>query len=142
MSKSRLVAEYLAGKEAGWQELLGRFTGDSSKSPLERLPTVFDSLELAIRIPDFCGCPFIKALAGYGPERTEPELRARTMAHFDGLEKVVAPLLKQIRPRDSKKLLPALLSLITGTIVVAQATGRRDVASRNKAFARTLLSPR
>jgi len=31
------------------------------------------------------------------------------------------------------------MSLITGTIVVAQATGQTDIASRNKAVARALL---
>jgi hypothetical protein len=33
-----------------------------------------------------------------------------------------------------------LMSLITGTIVVAQATGHTDIASRNKAVARSLLN--
>jgi hypothetical protein len=31
------------------------------------------------------------------------------------------------------------MSLITGTIVIAQATGQTEVASRNKAVAQTLL---
>jgi AcrR family transcriptional regulator len=139
-SKARLVAEYLAQMEDGWQELISRFTADPSKTPLENLLGMFDALELSIKSPDFRGCPFIKGLAEFGPEHNEPEVRAHITAHFNRIEKVLVPLLKQIRPRASKKLLQPLMSLITGTVVVAQATGQTDVASRNKAFARTLLT--
>jgi len=138
-SKARLIAEYLAQKEQNWQRLIGQFTGDGAKTPVAKLLAIFDALELAIKNPGFCGCPFIKALAEFGPERNEPEVRARIAAHFTEMEKVVRPLLKQARPKDRKKLLQPLMSLITGTIVVAQATGHSDVASRNKAVARSLL---
>jgi AcrR family transcriptional regulator len=138
-SKARLVAAYLAQKEQGWQQLLGAITSEPSQTPLERVLALFDALELAIKSRDFCGCPFIKALAEFGPERNEPEVQARITAHFSDTEKVLALLLKQVRPKDSKKLLHPLMSLITGTIVVAQATGRTDIASRNKAVARALM---
>ncbi len=138
-SKARLVAEYLAQKEQGWRRALTEVTSDPAKTPLERLLAIFDALEVAIKKPGFCGCPFIKALAELGPERNEPEVRAEVIGHFAQLEKVLTPLVKQIRPKDSKKLLPPLMSLITGTIVVAQATGQTDVAGRNKAAARSIL---
>lgn len=138
-SKARLIAAYLAQKEDGWREVLRRFTSDSSKSPQERLLSLFDALDLAVQNPDFCGCPFIKALAEFGPERDEPEVRELIASHFRDLEQVLAPLLKQARPKESKKLLAPLLSLITGTLVVAQATGQTDIARRNQAFARALL---
>ena len=137
-SKARLIAEYLAQKERNWQRLVAQFTGQAAK-PAAKLLAIFDALELAIKNPGFCGCPFIKALAEFGPERNEPEVRARIATHFTEMERVVTPLLKQARPKDAKKLLQPLMSLITGTIVVAQATGRTDVASRNKAVARSLL---
>jgi len=138
-SKARLVAAYLAQKEQGWQQLLGTITSEPSQTPLERVLAVFDALELAIKSRDFCGCPFIKALAEFGPERNEPEVQAQITAHFNDTEKVLTALLKQVRPKDSRKLLHPLMSLITGTIVVAQATGRTDIASRNKAVARALM---
>ena len=138
-SKARLIAEYLAQQEQNWQRLVAQFTGDAARTPAARLLAIFDALELAIQNPGFCGCPFIKALAEFGPERNEPEVNARIATHFTEMERVVTPLLKQARPKDAKKLLQPLMSLITGTIVVAQATGDTDVASRNKAVARSLL---
>jgi AcrR family transcriptional regulator len=138
-SKACLIAEYLAQKERNWQSLVAQFTGDSAKTPVTKLLAIFDALELAIKNPGFCGCPFIKALAEFGPERPEPEVRAQIAGHFSEMERVVTPLLKQARPKDAKKLLQPLMSLITGTIVVAQATGHTDVASRNRAVARSLL---
>jgi AcrR family transcriptional regulator len=137
-SKARLIAEYLAQKERNWQRIVAQFTGEAAK-PAAKLLAIFDALELAIKNPGFCGCPFIKALAEFGPERNEPEVRARIATHFTEMERVVTPLLKQARPKDAKKLLQPLMSLITGTIVVAQATGHTDVAGRNKAVARSLL---
>jgi AcrR family transcriptional regulator len=140
-SKACLIAEYLAQQEQNWQCLVAQFTGDPAKPPVAKLLAIFDALELAIRNPGFCGCPFIKALAEFGPERNEPEVRAQIARHFTEMERVVTPLLRQARPTDAKKLLQPLMSLITGTIVVAQATGHTDVASRNKAVARSLLAP-
>jgi AcrR family transcriptional regulator len=138
-SKTRLIAEYLGHKEQNWRRLLEQFTGDAANTPVAKLLAIFDAVDLAIRNPSFCGCPFIKALAEFGPERNEPEVRARIATHFKEMERVVAPLLKQARPKDAKKLLQPLMSLITGTMVVAQATGHTDVASRNKAVAKSLL---
>src|SRR5215467_3113546 len=138
-SKAHLIAQYLAQKEQNWQRLVAQFTGDAARTPVAKLLAIFDALELAIKNPGFCGCPFIKALAEFGPDRNEPEVRARIDKHFAEMEGVVRPLLKQARPKDAKKLLQPLMSLITGTIVVAQATGHTDVASRNKAAAQSLL---
>jgi len=137
-SKARLVAEYLAQKEDGWQQLITA-AGDSSKKPLERVLSLFDAIEVAIQSRDFNGCPFIKALGEYGPERDEPEVRAQIAAHFAQMEKTLASLLKQICPKKSKQLMCPLMSLITGTIVVAQATRQTDVAAKNKEVARTLF---
>ena len=141
-SKARLVAEYLAQKEQNWQSLVAQFTGGAGKAPMEKLLAIFDALELAIKNPGFCGCPFIKALAEFGPERKDLEVEAQISRHFADLEGVVMPLLRQVRSKDAKKLLQPLMSLITGTIVVAQATGQTEVASRNKAVAQTLLEPK
>ena len=139
-SKSKLVAEYLAYKDRAWQELLGRFVGDESKPPLERLLAIFDALTFAIQHPKFCGCPFIKGLAEFGPERDEPEVKRMISAHFTAAEKFVTELVKQIRPKDSKRFIQPILSFIQGTIVVAQATGSADVAGKNKELTKVLLS--
>src|ERR1051325_3793549 len=116
-SKVRLIEEYLAQNEQKWQNLLAQVTG-KAETPTEKLLAIFDGLECAIKNPGFCGCPFIKALAEFGPERNEPEVRTLIARHFSQIEEVIIPLLKQARPKDSKKMLPALMSLITGTVVV------------------------
>ncbi len=139
-SKARLIAEYLACKHKGWEQLFARFAGDESKPALERLLAVFDALEVFIQHPEFRGCPFIKSMAEFGPERDAPEVRREITAHFSGMEKFVAGLLKQIRPKDSKKFIQPILSVITGTVVIAQASGRTDVASKNKELVRMFLS--
>ena len=141
-SKARLVADYLAQKEQAWQQVLCGITNDSARTPIDKVLGMFDALELAIKNRDFCGCPFIKGLAEFGPERNEPDVRAQITAHFAEMERTLAQLLKQIRPKDAKKLLQPLMSLLTGTVVVAQATGQTDVASRNKSVARALLEQR
>ncbi len=139
-SKARLISAYLAAKDETWQQLVVRFTGDTSQPALDRLLSLFDALEFAIINPGFYGCPFIKALAEFGPERDEPQVRAQILAHFVATEKLVNQLLRQIEPRNAKKLVQPFLSLITGTLVVAQATGGVDVARQNKEVARMLLS--
>jgi AcrR family transcriptional regulator len=139
-SKARLIAEYLACKDQAWRELLARAVGDESKTPLERLLAVFDALAVVIQQPGFRGCPFIKSMAEFGPEWDAPEVRRMIAAHFADGEKYVTGLLKQIRPKDSKAFVQPVLSLITGTIVVAQAGGRKDVAARNKEAVKRLLT--
>ncbi len=139
-SKRSLVAEYLAASEKAWQRLLDQFTADTSKPALERLLAIFDALEQTIKYSGFHGCPFIKTLAEFGPERKDPEVQEQLDSHFAGMEAMVARLLKDIRPKDSKKLVAPLMSLICGTIVVAQATGRTDIAGRNKELVKALLS--
>jgi AcrR family transcriptional regulator len=139
-TKCKLIAEYLGHMDKGWRELLEAYAGDEAKPALERLLAIFDALKAAIECPDFHGCAFTKALAEFGPERDEPEIRARVDRHFSDLETFVARLLKEIRPRDARKLTQPLVSLICGTIVVAQATGKTDVAAKNKEAAKTLLA--
>ena len=139
-TKCKLVSEYLGHKDKGWQELLDAYAGDETKPALERLLAIFDALKAAIECPDFHGCAFTKALAEFGPERDEPEIRARVDRHFSDLETFVARLLKETRPRDVKRLTQPLVSLICGTIVVAQATGKTDVAAKNKEVAKVLLA--
>lgn len=139
-SKSALVAEYLDAKEQSWQQMMCRFSGEASKPALARLLAIFDALSASIQHPDFRGCPFIRALAEFGPERDEPEIRGKLAAHFANGEKFVTDLVKQIRPKDSKKFIQPILSLITGTIVIAQATGSTDIAVKNKESVRLLLA--
>ncbi len=140
-SKARLISEYLAVREQTWQQLVVRFAGDTSQPALDRLLSLFDALEFAISNPGFYGCPFIRALAEFGPEHDEPEIRAQIRAHFHATEKLVSQLLKQIAPKDAKKLVPPFLSLMAGSLVVAHAGGGVDVARRNKELARMLLAP-
>ncbi len=139
-SKARLIAEYLAHKDREWRQLLDRFVGDESKPPLARLLAVFDALAVVIQDPGFRGCPFIKSMAEFGPEQNEPEVKRMIAKHFADAEKFVTGLIRQIRPRDPKNFIQPIMSLVTGTIVVAQATGRKDVADRNKELVKQLLT--
>ena len=79
-------------------------------------------------------------MAEFGPEQDEPEVRQTITAHFTGMEKFVTGLVKQIRPRDSKKFVQPILSFITGTVVISQASGHTDVAAKNKELVKHLLA--
>src|SRR5258708_625566 len=103
-SKCSLVAEYLDHREQAWQWLLDQFTGDASKPALERLLAIFDALELSIKSPGFYGCPFIKTLAEFGPERNHPQVQKQLDSHFPDMENLSTPPLKEIHPNDPKKL--------------------------------------
>ena len=139
-SKSKLISAYLAYQSQVWRQLFDRFTGDPARPALDRLLGIFDAVAVYIRHPAFQGCPFIKGMAEFGPERGEPEVRRQITDHFAGGERLVTELLKEIRPKDAKKFIQPMLSLISGTIVVAHATGHTDVAGQNKEFAKRLLT--
>jgi AcrR family transcriptional regulator len=139
-SKADLVAEYLGYMDRAWQRILQGFIGDEARPPRERLLAIFDAVEVFTRNPSFRGCPFIKGLAEFGPERNEPEVKRRISRHFADMEKLITGLVKQMHPKDAKKYVQPLMSLIVGAVVIAHATGSTEVASRNKESARALLS--
>lgn len=139
-SKNKLIAEYFRQKDELWFTRLEQFTSNPKLSDLEQVLALFDGLFEWYKEKDFAGCPFIRGLADFGQDQSDPELVKCVDQHFERTMKLVEELLKKVRPKDFKKFVPQLMSLIAGATVVAQATGDSEIALVNKKMARTILS--
>jgi hypothetical protein len=132
------VAEYIRYKNAEWFILLERFTA-ASRTPANRILGIFDALEFAFKTPGFQGCPFIKGMAEFGPEIDADEVKLNLATHFAQTREFVERLAAPLKVKDRKGLVDRLLSLIEGSFVIAEATGRSEVAAINKEAARILI---
>lgn len=138
-SKNKLVAQYFNRKDEIWFERLKKYSSDPKKSALDNVLGLFDGLKEWFSEPDFFGCPFIRGLSDFGEEKNDPELVSCIEAHFAETQKYIGSLLKELRPRDYRKFIPQIMSLIAGATIVAHATRDSSIAGINKEMARTLL---
>jgi AcrR family transcriptional regulator len=138
-SKADLVATYLRHKSAIWFQMLETATGRPGLSPQERILAIFDALEGPFRSPAFRGCPFVKGLAEFGPDADAPDVQATITAYFDGLHGLVASLVEPLGLSNPEKVVLQILSLIQGSIVLAQSTRAPLLAEANRDAAKVLL---
>ena len=138
-SKNKLIAEYFRRKDDAWFSRLEKFTGNAAQSPLEKILGIFDGLKEWYLDPDFSGCPFIKGLSDFGGNKNDKELVKCVQNHFEQTSALVEKLLKKARPKDYRRFIPQIMSLIAGATVVAHATGNASLADINKKIAKTLL---
>lgn len=136
-SKSKLIVAYLSYRNELWLQTLKEIAGRDAPV-VDRILAVFDVLDDAFHAPDFQGGPFIKALAEFGADREEQEIVAHITAHFRETENAICQLVSQLGLNSD--VAQSTISLILGSIVVAQSTGRRDIAQVNKEAARLLLA--
>jgi AcrR family transcriptional regulator len=139
-SKDDLIVDYFVEKDRIWFGRLEKHVNVPGKSPKDRLLGIFDYLEEWFSEADYCGCPFIRALSEFQAENTPKSIRECINHHYAGTQKLVGDLLKGARPKDHEKWLPAFMSLISGSAIVAQANGSGKVAVINKGIAEKLLS--
>jgi AcrR family transcriptional regulator len=138
-SKADLVATYLRHKSAIWFQMLKAATEQPGLAPLDRILAIFDALDGPFRSPAFRGCPFVKGLAEFGPEADAPGVQATIAAYFQGLHDLVASLVEPLASNKPEKTVVQILSLIQGSIVMAQSTRDPLVAEANRDAARLLL---
>jgi len=138
-SKNKLIAEYFQLRDHEWLQRLERFSARPA-DPTEKVLALFDALKEWFKEPDFAGCPFIRGLAEFGAESTDPELTNCLNEHFEKTSKLVEALLRRARPKNYRKLVPQILSLMSGATVLAHATRDPGSAEINKKMARQLLS--
>ncbi|WP_027166656.1 TetR/AcrR family transcriptional regulator [Mesorhizobium sp. WSM3224] len=139
-SKADLIATYLRHKSVVWFQMLATPTERSGLSPLERVLAIFDALDEPFRAPSFRGCPFVKGLAEFGPDASSPDVQAAIAAYFDGLHEFVASLIAPLALSKPEKAVVQILSLIQGSIVIAQTTRDPAIAETNREAARLLLA--
>ncbi|MBB4642864.1 TetR/AcrR family transcriptional regulator [Rhizorhapis suberifaciens] len=138
-SKANLVATYLRHKNAAWLHMLATWTEKAGLSPLERVLAIFDALDESFRAPSFRGCPFVKGMAEFGPEANSPDVQATIAAHFEGLREFIASLIEPLALGHPEKAVVQILSLIQGSIVMAQSIRDPAIAAANRDAARLLL---
>lgn len=141
-SKADLIATYLRLKSAVWFQMLESATEQAGLSPQERVLAIFDALGESFRSPSFRGCPFVKGLAEFGPEANSPEVQAIIAAYFKDLHEFVASLVKPLALNRPEQAVLQILSLIQGSIVIAQSTRGPAVAEASRDAARSLLEAR
>jgi AcrR family transcriptional regulator len=138
-SKANLIATYLRYKSDIWFQMLATSTERAGLSPLERVLAIFDALEEPLRAPSFRGCPFVKGLAEFGPEANSPDVQATIAEYFNGLHEFVASLIEPLALSDPEKAVIQILSLIQGSIVMAQSTPDPGLVKTIRDAARVLL---
>lgn len=138
-SKADLIATYLRHKSAIWFQMLATATDRAGLSPLERVLAIFDALGGSFRQPSFRGCPFVKGLAEFGPEANSPEVQGLITAYFKNLQEFVASLVEPLALSRPEQAVLQVLSLIQGSIVIAQSTRDPAVAEASREAARSLL---
>jgi AcrR family transcriptional regulator len=138
-SKARLIAECLRLRDAEWFSLLRKHI-DRHKSPQARALALFDAFEEWFRQPDFVGCPFIRSLYDFNFEEDDREIVGVIQSHFAAIQTLVVELVKAARPKDYEQIAPLFMSLLSGSIVVAQVSRTPDIARINRAQAELLLA--
>jgi AcrR family transcriptional regulator len=138
-SKANLIATYLRYKSDIWFQMLATATERTGLSPLERVLAIFDALDEPFRSPSFRGCPFVKGLAEFGPEANSPDVQATIAFYFKGLHEFVASLIEPLALSDPEKAVIQILSLIQGSIVMAQSTPDPGLVKTIRDAARVLL---
>jgi len=138
-SKADLISTYLRYKSDTWFQMLATSTERAGLSPLERVLAIFDALDEPLRAPSFRGCPFVKGLAEFGPEANSPDVQATIAAYFKRLHDFVASLIAPLALSKPEKAVVQILSLIHGSIVIAQSTRDPTLVEANRDAARLLL---
>lgn len=136
-SKSKLIAAYLGYRNEVWLQAL-REIAERDAPVLDRILAVFDLLDHAFHAPDFHGCPFIKALAEFGADQQEQEIRSEIASHFKKTEDIISELISKLAVKPD--IARTITSLLSGSIIVAHSLGHTDIAQKNKNAVRILLS--
>ena len=137
-TKAGLVTEYLRLRDEEWFALLRRHI-DAHKAPKERALALFDGLKEWFKEPEFTGCPFLRGLYDFTEADDDPEILTEMQKHFQKLQGLVVELVRAVKPKDYQKIVPQFVTLVAGSIIVAQVSKSPDIAIANKNQAKNLL---
>jgi AcrR family transcriptional regulator len=136
-SKSDLIAAYLQRQKERWRQIIDKATSREG-STLDRVLAIFDVLQEMCDAPSYQGCPFIKAMAEFGPDHSEIQIRDCISSHFTETGSTLSELIREMGLPP--ELSQAIASLVFGAMVIAQTAGEADVVQTNKKAARLLLT--
>jgi AcrR family transcriptional regulator len=137
-SKAHLIAECLKLRDADWFSLLHKHI-NRHKTPEERALALFDAFGEWFKQPDYTGCPFIRSLYDFNLEEDDKEIVSVIQSHFASIQGLVVELVKAARPKDYEQLVPLIVSLLSGSIIIAQVSRSADIAQVSRAQAKVLL---
>jgi AcrR family transcriptional regulator len=140
-TKAGLIAECLRLRDAEWFSLLRKHI-DRHESARARALALFDAFDEWFRQPDFAGCPFIRGLYDFNLEEDDEKIVGVIQSHFGALQSLVVGLVRAARPKDYERIAPLFMSLLSGSIVVAQVSRAPDIAQIGRAQAEALLASR
>lgn len=138
-SKADLIATYLRHKSSLWLGMLDSASEKPGLSPAERVLAIFDALDESFQATSFSGCPFVKGLTEFGPDANSPDVQATIASYFSGMHDMVTARVEPLGLCDPDRTVVQILSLIQGSIVMAQATSDPSVVRANREAAGVLL---
>lgn len=138
-SKAVLISAYLRYKSIIWFQMLASATEEPGLSPIERVLAIFDALDKPLRALSFRGCSFTRGLAEFGPEANTPEVQATIAEYFKQLHDFVSSLIEPLRLSDHERAVIQILSLIQGSLVMAQSLPDPQIVEANREAAQILL---
>jgi hypothetical protein len=79
-------------------------------------------------------------LYDFNLEEDDRQIVAVIQAHFAAIQNLVVDLVKEASPKGYEELAPLIMSLLSGSIVVAQVSRTPDIARINRSQAAALLA--
>ncbi len=138
-TKDHLIAEVLKIQDSDWFSLLRHHSSSSEKSDLEKALGLFDALKEWYERPQFNGCPFIRGIYDFSDKEVDSDIKIVIETHFQKLEELVSELLNPLHLREQKKVVIQFITLIAGSILVAQVAKSSSIALTNRDQAKALL---
>lgn len=139
-SKNEVIAAYLESKDWLRFSELNKHVSRVKGGAKAEILAIFDFLEQWFSEDDFNGCAFARGLNDFTQEDVK-ELRKKVDIYFEHWGEFIKTRLNAlVEPDKIKVLFPQLLSLITGSVIVAQGLGDAKVAQLNKQIAKSILT--
>lgn len=131
-SKGQLIAEILKIRDADWFRLLRQHTTESKKSDIEKVLGLFDAFKKWFEQEDFSGCPFVRGIYDFMPGEDDQEILDVIDEHYKNIQILVSELLLPLQLTEKKAVENQVMTLMAGSIVVAQVTKSSAVAVSTK----------
>jgi AcrR family transcriptional regulator len=136
-AKEQLVEAYLERRDVRWRRRLAEFVA-GHEDPGQRIPAVFDWLELWFGEAGFRGCAWINSYGELGATSTRVAERVR--AHKQAFRDYVGVLVDEAGLDPA--LAPGVYLLAEGAMVTAGITGSTAPAAQAREAVRLLLASR
>ena len=134
--KDELVAAYLAGRHASWEEVIDAGIAAAGPDPRARILSIFDSLAVLFARPDYRGCAFVNAVAEAEAGGVEEAASERFRAWLHGL---IGTLVGPLHVMDPNSLTQQLVVLYDGATTTAQMDRQTSAAAAAKQMAALIV---